>query len=665
MNAIRSVRALLLAATLLCALPALSSAGIMLTSMVNKPQFAVLHTANFTIDDWLSNPNLWSVTVTWNQEQPAVDLRRMDIEYQLWSSEYNPIVRGTAYLYDRYSSGHQTLFDAMQPGVPYLIYNTMIREGSGYVTADDWSEEFLDEVLRIGYLPEGEYFLKFTVYASYTDGSSEQTSTGDDEVILEIRNPAPPELMTPDDGSTDVVAIPRFTWQRPTANTFTIGDTRTMVPMFYTFRLWKMFEESGEILTEEEAITRIPIWEVTDHPFESIDFNPGDSREELISGRQYCWQVQAFDGEGRYITETNQGRSEVWEFTVQFTPPELYEPVAFMPLTVTWQPARAAGIPVFYRVRLADNPDYTGAYTVRNLIGSRFSYPFDAPALQHGQRYYIEVQAMDVDQVPLGTPSRRNFVLPPLSAAAVSPADGETLPTFNPLLTWSGTAQYYTVTMYDETSDWLFTSSAIEGMQLLYDGDPLRPGTTYAWTVTPANRFGDPIGDPSDSRRFTTPGEGQVALRTPVNTSEDTVYPVFTWDRPDGVPTDASFTIQVYDFDGALIHEGTTSETRYEYPREAPVLTYASRYTWTVIPDAGGTQSGQAWFLTPFVTPEGEMVTMDDISRALLMVMGDSPEFRDFEGMILAGIRDENGPLTPNELMMIMNRYRLINVTVQ
>ena len=121
----------------------------------------------------------------------------------------------------------------------------------------------------------------------------------------------------------------------------------------------------------------------------------------------------------------------------------------------------------------------------------------------------------------------------------------------------------------------------------------------------------------------------------------------------------------LFDFDGTLIHEGSTSGTRYEYPRDAPVLTYASRYTWTVTPGAGGEQSGQAWFLTPFVTPDGEILTMDDISRALLMVMGDTPEFRDFEGMILASIRDESGPLTPNELMMIMNRYRLTSVTVR
>jgi hypothetical protein len=658
MKMIRSVSMWLLAAALVFGAPSKAVSRVMMTGTVNQFIFSVMPTANFTVDDWLSNPNLWSITVTNSGEGKAVT--KLDMKYTIWSSQFPLIAEGTIHVV----RSNNSLKTQLAPGETFMVTNTMAQEGKNYVSSGEWSDEFVDEVLRVGYLPEGRYTFRFVLSGNYSDGLP---ITGSSDLLeevaeIEIRNPTPPELMTPDDGSDNVVAVPRFTWQRPMLNNF---SALGVVQVFYTIRLWRMYDDAGSTITEEEAISRMPIWEVSGLPAEAVDFNPGDSREELISGRRYCWQVQAFDSRGRYITETNQGKSDLWDFTVQFTPPELDEPYLFSPLTLTWSAARASGTPVLYRVRLADNPDFSGGYVERNLIVNRFTYPVDATPLRNGVTYYAEVQATDEAQIPLGIPTNITFQMPTLTARLTAPLDDEKLPGRIPVFTWTGNSQYYVLTIIDEGSDWLFTSSGIADTRYVYDGDPLRSGATYIWTVTPANQFGDAIGEPSSSRRFKLPAANQLSLVSPVNEGLTTVLPVFTWTAPTAVADGAEYTITVYNQVGTPVYSGTSRTTRYEYPRDAPMLGYATRYTWSVTVAAGAQPSNQGWFLTPFIATEGQVVTMSDIGRALLMVMGDFPEYSEFRNLVLTGIRDESGPITPAQLMEIMNDYRLIEVDVK
>ena len=63
--------------------------------------------------------------------------------------------------------------------------------GNGY-------PRFRNEVLRIGYLPEGRYSMTFNLVYYYEDDDNAYQETMKED-ILDIRNPEPPELVTPED----------------------------------------------------------------------------------------------------------------------------------------------------------------------------------------------------------------------------------------------------------------------------------------------------------------------------------------------------------------------------------------------------------------------------------------------------------------------------------
>ncbi len=41
------------------------------------------------------------------------------------------------------------------------------------------------------------------------------------------------------------------------------------------------------------------------------------------------------------------------------------------------------------------------------------------------------------------------------------------------------------------------------------------------------------------------------------------------------------------------------------------------------------------------------LMTMQDISNAIKVVMGDAPEFTEFQNKVLVDVSDESGPMTP------------------
>lgn len=639
----------------------MSQARVMMTAMVNRFNFDVLPTATFTVDDWLSNPNLWTLIIQGDKK-----IINLQVEVSISSPQYPNIATGTISVIG--TKGFQA---ELLAGAPFYLNNTMFNEGKGQVSGGDWSQEFVDKVMEIGYLPEGWYSLSFSIVnGTYSDGTP---FTGDDlqiiEEEIEIKNPLPPELMTPEEDSDDVVSIPRFTWQRPVVTDLTMVN-RTGIQILYTISLWKMFEDDGSILSEEEAITRIPIWIKENLLTEAVDFDPGSSREDLVSGRKYCWQVQAFDGLGRYISQTNEGKSDAWQFTVQFSPPSLNDPQTFFPLVVTWMPAQAGGSQVYYRLRIDEDPEFVNPYEETGIVMTSFTYPNDAPPLQRGTVYYFEVQTTDDSDIPLGEPDQISFELPPVEVNLISLDNGIVSPSLKPAFSWTGNSQYYVVTVYDETGDRTYTSSGVMDTRWLYDGEPLRQGVSYIWNVTPTNQYGDPIGDTSETWSFTLPSQTQVSLVSPVNESLDTILPTFVWDEIPPTPNRrVIYNLTIMDSEGNIVHQATATEAQYQYPPDAEPLRYASRYTWNIVAGIEGAsatwESASAWFSTPFVVVEGETVTMEDVNEALKLVMSDFPEVAAFKDKILASISDESGPITPSQLIEILSTYKIVQVIVK
>ena len=663
MKPIRIVTVLVLVLSLTMCAAQTTHARVMLTTAINQFQFDVLPTATFTVDDWLSNPNLWSLTI---MSDKTITFMRLDVSIS--TPAFGEIASARVKVIA--NNGYEQDLPA---GVPFYLNNTMVQDGKKQVEPGaDWSDDFVDEVLKIGYLPEGWYTLKFAVYdGRYADGAifSGDEDLPVEEYEIEIKNPLPPELMTPADTANDATMIPRFTWLRPEVSNLSQLNG-LMVDVNYTITIWRMFEILGNDvrdLNEEEAIEKDYIWRVDGLRSESVDFDPGGLRfvDQLEIGRKYCWQVQAFDGLGRPISQQNEGKSDVWDFTVQFEAPSL-NPPDFGSLSVSWSPANASGAMVLYRIRIAEYADFINAFVQEGIMGTSFTYPDDAPALVHGSTYYLELQTTNQEFLPIGEPDIMSFTLPPLEVEAQSPPEGSVLPAMTPVFTWTGNSTYYTLQVWDEASDWSYMSPGIMDTRWVYDGEPLARGASYSWFVTPSDRFGDDIGLSSETLSFILPGETQNTLASPVNETIETVFPTFIWDAAPDAPGNAEYSLTLSDVDGNILHSASVEGSSYEYPGDAEGLQYGAKYWWSVTSDnAGAEESAQAWFATPFVFPEGEVISIEDVGRAIMVVMSDYPEFADFDGKILRDILDETGPITPNQLMDILKSFKIVSVTTE
>jgi len=661
MKLLRMLIAVVTVCALLMAAPKIPRARVMMTGNITGFGMDMRPTADLTVDDWLNTPGMFTLTIT-NGDIKTVKYAIVEID--ITSSTFGTVLTGTLTVVNS-ENPKKAFLAEMTTGQSFTIQNTMITEKSDQMETGDWSTEFKDEVLRIGAMPEGTYTMRFTLKGYYGSADDPIDEWSIDHYI-EVKNPTPPELITPDDMSDDVVTIPRFAWQRPQVSDYTNVNNR-VIDVFYNLRLWKMFEEDGTVIMEEDAINRIPIWELRGIRAESWDFDPGTSREELISGRKYCWQVQAVDGTGRPISSINNGKSDVWEFTCQFSPPSINEPLNFYPFSFSWTAARAGGGLVLYRVRIADNPDFAGGFREDGLVMTNFTYPDDAPTLRLGVTYYLELQATDDGGIPIGRPETTSFMLPSAEIALSAPPDGSTASTSNPRFSWQSPARTFVVLIFDEASDWSYMSGPLTEKSWTYDGEDLQPGRTYAWNVSPANEAGEPMGESSETWYFTLASENQMILVSPVNQEVDSTTPTFTW-KALPVEGTVNYTILIEDSEGNAVHSATVTSTSYPYPADAPELAPGARYQWSVNGEQNnveiGLRSEPASFTTPLAAGAQE-ATMADVTSMILNVLTNYPQYASFQDKVIVSISDETGPLTPNSFLELFESYKLVEVNTR
>ena len=119
---------------------------------VNAPFFSITPTATFNPDDWLSNPNLWTVSISNTGDNKTVTRLYMDIYIR--SAQYDPISDGTLQVV---GPTGKYFIKELGPGQSFLVTNTMVQEGKDQMNQGDWSAEFRDES------PRGNIFL--TIFA--------------------------------------------------------------------------------------------------------------------------------------------------------------------------------------------------------------------------------------------------------------------------------------------------------------------------------------------------------------------------------------------------------------------------------------------------------------------------------------------------------------------
>jgi len=303
------------------------------------------------------------------------------------------------------------------------------------------------------------------------------------------------------------------------------------------------------------------------------------------------------------------------------------------------------------------------------MVMTNFRYPQDGPPLRLGETYYIELQSTDDAGIPIGEPETSTFRIPVATVTLRSPADGTVPSTIAPQFTWDARGRYFLVTIYDEQSDWSFISGAVEGTSWTYDGEDLQPGKTYAWNVAPANEMGDPVGDSSDTWYFSLAPENQVTLVSPVNQDVESLTPSFSWRAISVTSGTVEYNIVIQDQDGNTVHSATVASTTYQYPDDAPELSNAARYSWSVNAESNnveiGIRSEPATFTTPFAEAGDTTATLEDLTQMVLLVLADYPQYDSFKNKVLVSISDESGPLTPSAFLELFETFKIVSVSAQ
>ena len=138
------------------ATPVRTFARVTMFAHVNGMSFNILPASYLTVDDWLSNPNMWTVVVQ-NTPEGGKSVQSLTVRFTVTSPIWGEVIAGRLNIV-----GAQGFKDVLEPGdPPFTVTNTMINNASREVSTDGFSDAFVDEVIRIGYMPEGLYTMTF------------------------------------------------------------------------------------------------------------------------------------------------------------------------------------------------------------------------------------------------------------------------------------------------------------------------------------------------------------------------------------------------------------------------------------------------------------------------------------------------------------------------
>ncbi len=164
---------------------------------------------------------------------------------------------------------------------------------------DRWfNPEFQSGIERTGRFPAGNYTLCITVIMA-TSGEE----IGRHCIPFMVTMPSATRLIAPLDEGEITELYPIFQWSEPTPLPHDAA-------VFYRFKISEIY--SGQ--TPAEAMDNIAHFEVMRQRMSTLQYPLEGLRFE--QDKEYVWQVQALDEEGKPIGE-NDGKSEIWQFKYQ------------------------------------------------------------------------------------------------------------------------------------------------------------------------------------------------------------------------------------------------------------------------------------------------------------------------------------------------------------
>ena len=335
--------------------------------------------------------------------------------------------------------------------------------------------------------------------------------------------------------------------------------------------------------------------------------NTGQPDNVLNWGTTYYWRVQGIDGDGNPFGEP----SEAGFFqTESIEPPTLNSPlgeqVASLTPTFSWNAVSQASQ---YSISVGTDEELASPVWGTNVAEVNVTYPQDAMNLSRGVSYFWQVIPLDAEGNSFGEEVKSpigSFQTPdPIQSPTLSSPVGEEIPGLIPSFSWStveGISKYTVNLAEDEEILTIIWTATVEGTNINYPDNAvsLNYATTYYWNVSPLNEEDAPYPDAqSISANFSTTSVAPIDLFEPVNTSIESLLPVFKW----AVSENASnyrLDVGISEDLSELVVSETVSETEYS----SFVASYDMTYYWRVIPlDGDGVELGNESSIVMFSTP--------------------------------------------------------------
>lgn len=561
--------------------------------------------AVYTMADWESNPNLYTITIT--NESPVTEVKYifLQMEISVFGCADASIPDGSI---GTAVTRALTLAPAQQ-----LIFRNDDYFRRDIVQQEDYLSAFEDAITNTGNaLPAGTYIYTFKLYLDY-EGSQPivpyfenavwfNSIMATEEVV--ITQPNDPELISPGEATDEGISIyeanPVFQWLS--------SGAQSGARMYYKMIVCN--KEEGQ--SNDEAIENLPFFI---HDFETVSsvsnppwintamgipvvLNfPYPSSEENFTNGKFVWQV--FVKSERNLTDPSsgfEGESEIYCFQYGDVPQPIYPPdeaeINNLTPSFTWTMAMGAQ---GYLIRLSgdDDPMVENNYFEEEVPATFVDHVPGNQVLVPDNMYYWKVRAL-----PVG------YWCQPVSFMVLAPGSGSgegpelavivnPMGPQNPTFIWdmvdgASSYQLYVNDGPETTSSiWDFNTTLTS---VIYPNDAPTlelGGNYYAW-VQPLDDQGAPFGEPSAPNSFEIPeGSGisptVVNLISPVSSSVYTTTPAFTWDPLSGA---VNYGILIYtnaDMSEILWTSMSVPSTSVTYPSGATPLTFGSTYYWQVV----------------------------------------------------------------------------------
>lgn len=426
-----------------------------------------------------------------------------------------------------------------------------------------------------GRLPAGDYTMQVSVQTDrFGDGDElyfvDPLDTPYADEIEETRTitiPVAPLLNFPTHQSVVTQSNPTFSWYSL--------EVSPGVGVFYNIRI--CLKEEGQ--SDEEAMENLSYWTndwgglnvwvddpvVLDVPGQiNISWTYPQEADPLIVGREFVWQIEAYDEAGLYgWDEVDPVVSEIWSFRFG-EPPELLMPddgmtdVGTVRPTFIWSTVPGA---LNYEIWFGGRDDPLVELPIWDAIvpGASYTYPVDAPPLVPltSYPYYWKVRANPLEPIP-GDWSLEIFQFSVIPIEPLTPPEGSFETTILPTFSWStpadvGGYEFRISTVDDDMVESPIFTQMLTLTSFTYpiDAPPLTPGKTFKWKVLATDENENILGEVEEYLLVRSFNVQPISLTSPSNGAlVTTATPFINWETPVGVP---NFEFRLSEEDDPLV----------------------------------------------------------------------------------------------------------------